>query len=163
MKNHKTNVQYIVIILIFSVIAGFTFISQNNQVSNEVNKLVFKDYIIAEKTGITGKVAGVEAGKANISFDKGQGTTVNFDADIVKEQTTVFDLLQDLNSSMNLGLKYKKYDFGVMIESLFGVDNGVDGKYWLYYVNGQSSMNSVDQQKVNDGDKIEFKFEKSNF
>lgn len=163
MNKNKTNVQLIVLLLIFSVIAGFSLLTQNFKVGSEIDKLSFNNYVIADRTNKTGTVAGAETEKAKITFDRGMGTVTDFDVNIEKGRTTVLDLLKSLNYNMNLGLRYKQYDAGVLIESLFGTNNGADGKYWQYYVNGQLSMNAVDQQRVNDGDKIEFKFEESNF
>lgn len=160
MDNHKTNVQYIIILVIFSVLAVFTFLTSGFQATNDMDSLAFKNYVVTDRVG---RVAGIEAERANIAFDRGLGTVVNIDVGIISGETTVLELLEELDESMGLNVKSKKYDFGTMIESLLDFDNGVDDKYWQYYVNGQLSMNSVDQQKVFDGDKIEFKFEESNF
>ena len=42
-------------------------------------------------------------------------------------------------------------------------ENGENGKYWLYYVNGEMPMVSADKKELRPGDKVEFKFEKSPF
>ncbi|MDP2741439.1 MAG: DUF4430 domain-containing protein [bacterium] len=52
---------------------------------------------------------------------------------------------------------------GSFIKAIGDKENGQDGKYWLYYVNGQLPMVSVDKKELNPRDKVEFKFEKSPF
>lgn len=80
-----------------------------------------------------------------------------------KEGMTVFDLLKNKIEESNIALETKSYDMGVMIEAIGDKKNGQDGKYWLYYVNGQMPMVSADKMEIKAGDKVEFKFEKSPF
>lgn len=75
------------------------------------------------------------------------------------QTTTAFALLEQ----SGLDFTFKEYDMGVFIESINGLKNGADNKYWLYYVNGEMPMVAADKQPVVAGDKIEFKFEKSSF
>lgn len=80
-----------------------------------------------------------------------------------KEGMTAFDLLKNKVGDLNLAFKTKTYDIGILVEAIGGVENGQDGKYWLYYVNGEMSMVASDKNKIKAGDKVEFKFEKSSF
>ena len=80
-----------------------------------------------------------------------------------KEGMTAFNLLSDEAEKLNLTLKFKTYDMGVFIEAIGDKENGEDGEYWLYYVNGEMPQLAADKQLLNPGDKIEFKFEKSPF
>ncbi len=80
-----------------------------------------------------------------------------------REKMTAFDLLKSAAERLNLTLKTKTYDIGVMIESIGEKENGQDGKYWLYYVNGEMPMVAADKKEIKSGDKVEFKFEKSSF
>jgi hypothetical protein len=38
---------------------------------------------------------------------------------------------------------------------------GTNGKYWMYYIDGQTAPVAVDKQDVQAGVTVEFKFEKS--
>lgn len=96
--------------------------------------------------------------KVTLTVNYGGENSQTFDISY-KEGKSALDLLQDTG----LALEVKTYDFGVLIESINGIKNGDSGNYWLYYVNGEAPMVSADKQKVNPGDKIEFKFEKSIF
>src|SRR3989338_5166324 len=37
-------------------------------------------------------------------------------------------------------VEVKDYSFGKAVEAIDGVKNGTDGKYWLYYINGEQSQ-----------------------
>jgi len=99
---------------------------------------------------------------ATLAIDYGDGETENFQIDFT-EGATVFDLLRDKADELGLNLKTKTYDIGVLVEAIGDKENGQDGKYWLYYVNEQLPMVASDKMEVKEGDKIEFKFEKSTF
>ena len=105
MDNHKTNVQYIIILVIFSVLAVFTFLTSGFQATNDMDSLAFKNYVVTDRVG---RVAGIEAERANIAFDRGLGTVVNIDVGIISGETTVLELLEELDESMGLNVKSKK-------------------------------------------------------
>ena len=79
------------------------------------------------------------------------------------EETTAFDLLKNKTEELNLNLKTKQYDIGILVESIGDKENGQDGKYWMYYVNGEMPMVASYKNQKKVGDKVEFKFEKSVF
>ena len=85
-----------------------------------------------------------------------KGFKINF-----KKGMTAFDALKSKADELNL--KTKTYDIGILIQAIGDKENGQEAKYWLYYINGQMPMVSVDKQEIKAGDKIEFKFEKSPF
>ena len=93
-------------------------------------------------------------------IDYGDGNSQNFDIEFI-EGMTAFDLLND--RAEELSLETKTYDIGIFIEAIGDKKNGEDGKYWLYYINGEMPMVSADNLEIKSGDKVEFKFEKSSF
>ena len=97
-----------------------------------------------------------------IVIDDGSGYPKNFKVE-VKDRTTAFDVLKEKAEELNFNLKYEMYDIGVFIKSIDGVKNGDQGKYWLYYINGEMPTLAADKITVKGGDGIEFKFEKSPF
>ena len=100
--------------------------------------------------------------EVTLVIDNGQGDSKTFNAEF-KEGMTPFDLLKAETEKSALTLETKNYDMGVFIEAIGGIKNGKDGKYWLYYVNGEMPMVSADKMVIKAGDKVEFKFEKSTF
>ncbi|MEK7080529.1 MAG: DUF4430 domain-containing protein [Patescibacteria group bacterium] len=91
------------------------------------------------------------------------GGNINTIAVEFKEGMAAFDLLKDGAEKLTLPLKTKNYDAGIFIEAIGDKKNGQDGKYWLYYVNGQLPVVAADKKEIKLGDKVEFKFEKSPF
>ncbi|MFH1968231.1 MAG: DUF4430 domain-containing protein [bacterium] len=76
---------------------------------------------------------------------------------------TAFDLLKNKSEELGFNLKTKTYDIGIMVEGIGEKEGGEDGKYWMYYVNGELPMISADKNELKPGDQVEFKFEKSSF
>lgn len=100
--------------------------------------------------------------QAVLVIDDGRGQPGTFSISF-REKTTAFDLLKNKTEELGLNLKTKTYDIGVFIEAIGDRENGQDGFYWMYYINGQMPQVAADKQELNPGDKVEFKFEKSPF
>jgi len=115
--------------------------------------------ISQEEIGIT---QGDIEKKISLVIDDGKGSSKTFETEF-RVGMTAFDLLKNKTEESGMILKTKTYDTGVMIEAIGNIDNGEGGKYWLYYVNGEMPMTSVDKKEISPGDKVEFKFEKSPF
>lgn len=116
------------------------------------------------QTNPSGKNNGVLETEKLITLviDDGIKEPVTFKTDFV-EGMNAFDLLKEGAEKSALSLKTKNYDMGVFIEAISGTENGQDGKYWLYYVNGKMPMIAADKQELRAADTVEFKFEKSQF
>jgi hypothetical protein len=119
-----------------------------------------------EGTNLSFSPAGEKEQKAEekvfLTINNGQGNPRESEF-VFEEGITAFDLLDKYSKQQNLTLKTKSYDAGIFIEAIGSVENGQDGKYWMYYVNGQMPMVAADKQELTEGDKVEFKFETSNF
>jgi len=100
--------------------------------------------------------------KVVLVIDDGEGNPQIFENEF-REGVTAFDLLKLKTEGLVLNLETKTYDIGIFIEAIGDKKNGEDGKYWLYYVNGEMPMVSADKKEIKPGDKVEFKFEKSPF
>jgi hypothetical protein len=53
----------------------------------------------------------------------------------------------------------RQSDYGTLVESIGGLRNGTDGKYWIFYVNGTMADKGADAYITNEGDVLEWKFE----
>lgn len=98
----------------------------------------------------------------DITIDYGEGLVRVFQSQF-SEGMTAFDLLKNKTEEFNLVLKTKTYDTGIFIEAIGEKENGQDGNYWMYYVNDEMPPVSADKKEIKAGDKLEFKFEKSNW
>lgn len=81
------------------------------------------------------------------------------------ETETALSLLQRLNAQdSNLQLATKDYPgLGSLVESMNGMINGTDDKYWQYTVNNIMPQVGASAYQLKDGDIIEWRFEKSEF
>lgn len=66
---------------------------------------------------------------------------------------TLYDSLFDLNVKTSYSEKYDS----IYVESINGVKNGDNDRYWEFYVNGRIGTTSVDKQILDKGDIIEWR------
>jgi hypothetical protein len=78
-----------------------------------------------------------------------------------EEGLTAYDYLMKATEKDNTELKTTEYDFGISIDGIGTMIGGTDGKYWMYYIDGQSASVAADKQEVSAGAVIEFKYEAS--
>lgn len=110
-----------------------------------------------------GKVAGAETQGyyVQLVIDDGNDIT-NQNISPVPGQTAL-QTLERAAKLKSFAYETKSYSTGVLIESINGQKNGTNNKYWILYVNGESAQVGADQQLVQAGDKIEFRFQESIF
>ncbi len=74
--------------------------------------------------------------------------------------STVFSVLQEIGQKENFAITYKNYpEMGVLVESVGGVVNGQDDKYWQYWVNDALGDVASEKKILKAGDKVEWKFD----
>lgn len=149
---------YLKIIIFLGIVTGIVIITALMVFPDKVNQLIFKEEIATIKESSQENIEQ----KVVLIIDDSEGTPKTFEAEF-KEGMTAFDLLKNEMEKINTTLKTKTYDIGVFIEVIGDKENGQDGKYWLYYVNGEMPMVAADKYELKIGDKVEFKFEKSPF
>ena len=80
------------------------------------------------------------------------------------KDSTVFSLLEKLAEKENFQLGWKIYEgMGVFVESIDGIKNGRDNKYWQYWVNNELPMIAADKREIKGGDRVEWKFAPADF
>jgi len=129
-----------------------------------VSWAVFSNRVIQpfSKAGVGENIQETVKKEVVLVINDGQSKSKTFETEF-KEGMTAFDLLKEGAAELNLPLKTKTYDIGIFIEAIGDKENGQDGKYWLYYVNGEMPQVAADKKEIKLNDKIEFKFEKSSF
>lgn len=143
----KVNIFLGIGIGIIIIIGGWMIFSQEEIIPEE--KEVFQEQEKIKKEVV-------------LVIDDGEKEPKTFETEF-NQGMTAFGLLKEKVEELGLILRTKTYDIGVLIEAIGDKENGQDGKYWMYYVNGEMPMVAADKKEVKPGDKIEFKFEKSPF
>jgi len=81
----------------------------------------------------------------------------------VPSKSTVFTVLKTASKKHKFSLKYSKYSYGVFIEKIAGLKNNpAKSMYWLYYINGKLSNLGASSKKIKKGDRILWKYERTN-
>ncbi len=109
-------------------------------------------------------------GNANLTVERDDAEeaikppVVVYSFDKNNKESTVFSGLLNYESRNNVEVKYNNnYEYGVFIESIGGVKNGDDGKYWQYYVNDVLGDVAADKKVLSKGDVAEWRFEEVPF
>lgn len=78
-----------------------------------------------------------------------------------KQGETVYQALKQASKKFDFSIKFSQHaSLGIFVEGIVGVENNpTANRYWLYYLNGQFASRGVSLQTLQDGDKIEWKYE----
>jgi hypothetical protein len=102
-------------------------------------------------------------GRVLYVIDNGEGQVQDYQI-VPSADSTVFSLLKELAHKENFEVESKVYEgMGVFVESIAGVKNGTNNKYWQYWVNDELPMVAADKKEIKGGDKIEWKFVPAEF
>lgn len=147
-KEKKKNSLVSVVMLVFGLLIATFFIISANTVSkdheNEIDIVEKSDEI---KISILLKI------------NSGSEEKKEYELNDISKQTTVFDVLEN-----NIDIEYNNnYSYGVFIESIDGIKNGDDGKYWQYYIDDALGNLAADKKILKDGDTVEWRFEEVQF
>lgn len=90
----------------------------------------------------------------------GEGWTIT-DHLVAYKGETVLSLLERCAERNDFTVEYTYYEQfdSTLIDSIHGVINGNDGKYWQYYVNGELPMIGADKCLISNGDSLKWSFE----
>ena len=147
-KEKKRNSLVSVVMLVFGLLIAIFFIISANTASkdyeNEIDIIEKSDEI---KISILLKI------------NSGSEEKKEYELNDISKQTTVFDVLEN-----NIDIEYNNnYSYGVFIESIDGIKNGDDGKYWQYYIDDALGNLAADKKILKDGDTVEWRFEEVQF
>ena len=143
----KTNIGIVIAIIILVVLWWAVFSNKNS---------------LFPKNQEIGVLRIETEGRVDLIIDDGDGDPLTFNSKF-KEGMTAFSLLKEKTEELGCSFETKTYDIGIFIESIASKKNGDNGKYWLYYVNGEMPQVSSDKKELKAGDGVEFRFEKSPF
>ena len=95
--------------------------------------------------------------KASLYVDFGNGRNVSYDDVLLNRNESAYTLLINKMNETNTVVITRKYDFGMMVESIDNVKQS--GTYfWSYSVNGQAGSIAADKYILKDGDIVEWKY-----
>ena len=144
-------VLFVLVVVVFILNANST---NENGIGINVNKEVSVENSIDENQEKTSEQLN-EKEKENI---------ISYSFDANDEESSVFSGLLNYSEENNIEVEYNNdYSFGVFIESIAGIKNGDDGKYWQYYVNGILGDVAADKKVLEEGNNIEWRFEEVPF
>ena len=126
-----------------------------------INYFIQKEIKSSLETSRVSQVVLTETLQKRVIYqiNKGDGEILEYQA-VPSPGATVFSLLEELAQREDFELSYKNYPgMGVFVESIQGVKNGTDNKYWQYWVNDKLGEVAADKKEVKAGDKIEWRFE----
>ena len=142
-SNWKYRSFFLILILIFSIPIIFLLNTDIIQFNNEKDNII-EDF--EEKISVSLKIISSEDEK---SYELGN----------ISKESTVLDILKE-----NIEIEYNNnYSYGVFIESINGIKNGDDGKYWQYYINNTLGDVAADKKILKEGDNVEWRFEEVPF
>jgi len=96
--------------------------------------------------------------------ENGTGKAIWLFSNVTMKRTSVLEAMHSLARRCGFSISDKEYESmgAVLVTGIGGVENNQDGSgaYWVYRVNGDYAVKSADQQKIEDGMLIKWKFEK---
>ena len=98
---------------------------------------------------------------AHLEMTLANGSVVRFDnLTLGAGNTSALDLLNAAANAGNFTIKttyYGQYD-SMLVDAIAGLENGQDGCYWQYWINGEYATMGADRQMLHEGDVIEWRF-----
>ncbi len=159
MLNSRINLKIAVIILGIAIIGALILI-QNEYVltKKEIDGLIenqFVDFQYQKRKAAQEETVYI--------INKGNGDVLYYEI-VPSEDSTVFSLLKELSQRENFELESTLYEgMGVFVESIDGLRNGTQDKYWQYWVNNELPQVAADKMQIKKNDVIEWRFEASTF
>ena len=139
-----------------SLIFGILFIVIGILIGGTLSYIYLENFSQIEKAPESSTIT------VTLIIDFGNNTTMVFE-NITPEDPTAYGLLMECAKPEhgNFTVKstyYAAYD-SMFVEAIEGVENGDNGKYWQYYVNGELPMVGANKYVLKDGDIVKWVFE----
>ena len=85
------------------------------------------------------------------------------DENEIQNEISVYDFMAELQNEGKINFTEKNYiGMGELITGINGMKNN-SNQSWIYYVNGKEAQVGVSNYKINPGDVVSWKYEKSNY
>lgn len=93
----------------------------------------------------------------NLKVIENNSEIINFSKPY-SENSTPFSLLEEATTDHSIEIKTTKYDFGIFVNSINGVE-GNDQMFWKYYVNDEEGTVASDNFILSPGDQVKWVYE----
>jgi hypothetical protein len=148
-KNKKTKA--IILILVLLVIIGALFLTLHK-------KQIVQTIAPTPETQSPNTVSNIAPATKTVLEING----VNYE-DNISGKISVYDFMSKLRNEGKINFTEKNYiGMGDFIVSINGVKND-SNMGWIYYVNGKEASVGVSNYKINPGDVVSWKYEKSSY
>jgi len=116
-------------------------------------------YYVVEYAPSENVEGGGKTVNVTLEINFSNGTVWHYNVNISGEDATVFTALLHAANIAGFDVKYTYYGQynSYFIDSIAGA--GGNGRYWIYYVNGEMGEVGADKKIVYEGDKIEWRLE----
>src|SRR3989338_10253018 len=190
-KHHRHHFGAFAILIIIAVVSGYvafgmpnrptaqqnnTSTQKNNTIQDTSNKIqtnnkkqIIKDEKIDAAVNTTSDTQNGSQQFNNLTIEQltNQVTVRVDDKDYQTNfvsSTTVYDLMTKLKSKDEISFSGKEYSgMGFFVDEINGVKNdNLFGKYWIYYINGESAQVGISNYIIKRDDLIEWKYETTN-
>jgi len=92
-------------------------------------------------------------------INKGNGEINEYQIEI-SQDSTVFSLLEALSQREKFEVDSTFYkEMGIFVETIDAMKNGIEGKYWQYFVNDKLGEVAADKKTIKESDQVEWRFE----
>jgi len=153
MLNSKLNSKLAGIILAILVLGSVYLIGKEYTLTQKEIEKVQRETVVLKT-----EIKEIAQGKVTYVIDKGEENISSYQVIPLKD-STVFSLLEELARINNFEVESKIYQgMGVFIESIAGIKNGTNNKYWQYWVNDELPMVAADKKEIKEGDRVEWRF-----
>ncbi len=182
-QKHKYHLLAFIILILITIISGYRLFTTHdtpNTIQNTWNKIqgeTKKELTLpmANNIKLVTKI-GIQTPSEDRDDDIRYNTTTTFTNPIIfkinneeyisefSSSTTVYKLMQNLSASSVKPFMFSGKDYGAgmgyFVTEINEIKNDPQaGRYWIYYVNGESAQVGISNYIINQGDLIEWKYE----
>jgi len=138
MKNKK--IKIIILSVIILILLGLLFLIPHKTIAPETQTIP-----VSQKVTTTLKINGASY------------------TDTIAGKMSVYDFMNQIQTEGKINFTAQNYiGMGEFIESINGIKNS-NSLVWIYYVNGVEAQIGISNYKINPGDVVSWKYEKSDY
>ncbi|MFH0853048.1 MAG: DUF4430 domain-containing protein [bacterium] len=139
------------VMVVAAIITG-SFVRMSNSVGDNIN-----NDLLIKRPAVLG-AAAIEGPAAHLVVALEERPFIDNDYALEDDDTIYSFLDRVIQEREGLTFQTKQYDFGKLITNVADFENGNEGYYWLYSVNGEDANVSIDNYILEGGELIELRY-----